>query len=74
MSFAHLNVIIWPNVYLEASFLMPVRSVLIVDDNAFIRQALCEFFVREGDFDVCGEAENGKEAIQKAQILSPLSS
>jgi chemotaxis response regulator CheB len=43
---------------------MPVRSVLIVDDNALIRQALCEFFTREGDFDVCGEAENGKEAIE----------
>jgi DNA-binding NarL/FixJ family response regulator len=50
---------------------MPVRSVLIVDDNALIRQALCEFFTREGDFDVCGEAENGKEAIEKAQILRP---
>lgn len=50
---------------------MAVRSVLIVDDNALIRQALCEFFVREGDFDVCGEAENGKEAIEKAQLLHP---
>ena len=50
---------------------MPVRSVLIVDDNALIRQALCEFFVREGDFDVCGEAENGREAIEMAQLLHP---
>ena len=24
-----------------------------------------------GDFDVCGEAENGREAIEKAQLLSP---
>ena len=50
---------------------MPVRSVLIVDDNALIRQALCEFLVREGDFDVCGEAENGREAIEMAQLLHP---
>ncbi len=50
---------------------MPVRSVLIVDDNALIRKALCEFFVREGDFEVCGDAENGKEAIEKAQLLHP---
>ena len=50
---------------------MAVRSVLIVDDNALIRQALCEFFVREGDFTVCGEAENGREAIEKAQLLHP---
>ncbi len=52
-------------------FLVPVRSVLIVDDNALVRQALCEFFVREGDFDVCGEAENRLAAIEKAQLLHP---
>jgi len=40
------------------------KSVLIVDDNASIRQALCELFKREADFEVCGEAENGKVAIQ----------
>lgn len=47
------------------------KSVLIVDDNAFIRQALCELFERESDFEVCAEAENGKEAIAKAQELHP---
>ena len=47
------------------------KTVLIVDDNAFIRQALCELFKREADFDVCGEAENGKDAIKKAQELRP---
>jgi two-component system, chemotaxis family, chemotaxis protein CheY len=48
-----------------------VWSALIVDDNAFIRQALCEIFKRDGDFEVCGEAENGKEGIEKAQELHP---
>jgi DNA-binding NarL/FixJ family response regulator len=47
------------------------KSVLIVDDNAFIRQALCELFERESDFEVCGEAENGKQAIEQAQKLHP---
>jgi two-component system, chemotaxis family, chemotaxis protein CheY len=47
------------------------KTVLIVDDNAFIRQALCELFKREADFEVCGEAENGKDAIKKAQDLCP---
>jgi DNA-binding NarL/FixJ family response regulator len=50
---------------------LPVRSVLIVDDNSLIRQMLCELFVREGDFDVCGQAENGQEAVEKAQLLHP---
>ncbi len=43
---------------------MPVRSVLVVDDNPLVRRMLCELFTREGDFDVCGEAENGREAIE----------
>ena len=47
------------------------NAVLIVDDNALIRQALCELFKREADFEVCGEAENGQEAIEKAQQLHP---
>jgi len=47
------------------------KTVLIVDDNALIRQALCEMFKREADFEVCGEAENGREAIEKAQRLHP---
>jgi chemotaxis response regulator CheB len=48
-----------------------VRSILIVDDNAFIRKALCEMFKREEDFDICGEAENGRDAIEKAKQLRP---
>jgi DNA-binding NarL/FixJ family response regulator len=50
---------------------MPVRSVLVVDDNPLVRRMLCELFTRERDFDVCGEAENGREAIEKAQLLRP---
>jgi DNA-binding NarL/FixJ family response regulator len=48
-----------------------VKSILIVDDSVFIRQALCELFQRESDFEVSGEAGNGKEAIEKAQELRP---
>ena len=47
------------------------KNVLIVDDNPCVRTALCELFSREGDFNVCGEAENGREAIEKAQQLYP---
>jgi DNA-binding NarL/FixJ family response regulator len=48
-----------------------VRSILIVDDSPTVRQALCELFTREKDFDVCGEAANGQEAIERAQRLHP---
>ena len=47
------------------------KTVLIVDDNAHIRQALGDLFKREADFEVSGEAPNGKEAIAKAQELRP---
>lgn len=50
---------------------MPARSVLVVDDNPVIRRAMCELFTREGDFEVCGEAENGRDAVEKAQLLQP---
>jgi two-component system, chemotaxis family, chemotaxis protein CheY len=47
------------------------KTVLIVDDNAFIRQALCELFERESDLEVCGEAEDGQQAIAAAVCLHP---
>jgi DNA-binding NarL/FixJ family response regulator len=47
------------------------KTVLIVDDNRYIRQALCRIFTSEADFDICGEADNGQEAIAKAHELQP---
>jgi DNA-binding NarL/FixJ family response regulator len=47
------------------------KTVLIVDDNTFIRHALFEIFQREADFEVCGVAENGREAIDQAGLLRP---
>ncbi len=47
------------------------KTVLIVDDSDSIRQALCELFRSEADIAVCGEAENGHEAIEKARQLHP---
>jgi DNA-binding NarL/FixJ family response regulator len=47
------------------------HTILIADDNLFIREALCRVFEREEDLDVCGEAENGREAVDKAQELHP---
>ena len=32
------------------------KTVLVVDDNALIRQALCELFKLEADFEVCGDS------------------
>lgn len=48
-----------------------VKSILIVDDNAFVRQRLGELFSREPDFEVCAEAADGRKAIEKAQESHP---
>jgi len=48
-----------------------VKSVLIADDNAFVRQRLGELFSREPDFEVCAVAENGRKAIEEAEESHP---
>jgi DNA-binding NarL/FixJ family response regulator len=48
-----------------------VRSVLIADDQEVIRHMLCLLFASQSDFEVCGEAENGQEAVEMAQVLNP---
>lgn len=48
-----------------------VKSVLIADDHELIRRALCQLFSSQKDFEVCGEAENGKEAVEMAHVFSP---
>ena len=35
------------------------------------RQTLCYLFASQQDFEVCGEAENGLEAVVMAQVLRP---
>ncbi len=44
--------------------------VLIVDDALFMRKMLADILKKEG-FEICGEAENGKEAIDKFNQLKP---
>lgn len=47
------------------------RSVLIVDDSSVVRRILNQLFTGNGEFHVCGEAENGREAVERAQQLRP---
>jgi DNA-binding NarL/FixJ family response regulator len=47
-----------------------VKRVLIVDDNPVIRKAVAAAFLSDG-FAVCGEAENGRDAIDLAKKLIP---
>lgn len=46
-------------------------SVMLVDDSAILRQAVRHLFDVHPKFEVCGEAENGREAVEKASELRP---
>lgn len=45
--------------------------ILIADDNPHMRQVLRNLIEQNPDWQVCGEAADGQQAIQKAQQLSP---
>jgi two-component system, NarL family, response regulator LiaR len=47
------------------------KSVLIAEDHALTRHAMCSVFTSQEDFEVCGDAENGREAVEMAQVLHP---
>jgi DNA-binding NarL/FixJ family response regulator len=49
---------------------MPPR-ILIVDDSAMIRGILRQTFESEPGWQVSGEAGNGQEGIEKAQLVHP---
>ena len=44
---------------------------MIVDDHAVVRMGLSAIINLEKEFSVCGEAENGEEAVRMASSLTP---
>ncbi len=46
------------------------KCVLLVDDSLAVRRSLCMIFESAG-IEVCGEAEDGAKAIEKAKHLKP---
>jgi DNA-binding NarL/FixJ family response regulator len=51
-------------------FPMPKR-ILIVEDEVSVRNAVRTFFERQSGLEVCGEAANGLEGLEKATELRP---
>jgi DNA-binding NarL/FixJ family response regulator len=47
------------------------RSILLADDSPAIRKMMRSFFESTTDLEVCGEAVDGLDAIEKAQKLKP---
>ena len=49
---------------------LPIK-ILIADDHPLIRKIVKSTLKRESHFDVIDEAENGLEAVHKAEKLKP---
>jgi DNA-binding NarL/FixJ family response regulator len=47
------------------------KRILVVDDNAPIRGLVREFIESRPGFEICGEATDGVEGIQKGRELKP---
>jgi len=48
-----------------------MKSILIVDDSIVVRKIVRETLSCEAGWEVCGEASNGREGIEKALQLKP---
>jgi len=46
-------------------------KVLLAEDHVIVRKGLRSLLDREADIEVVGEADNGQQAVEKAQILRP---
>jgi DNA-binding NarL/FixJ family response regulator len=47
------------------------RTILIADDSEMVRTKVRQALERETDFEICGEATDGVEAVAKAKELTP---
>jgi len=50
---------------------MGSKRILVADDSDTSRTVLTSYLSAQGNLDVCGEAVNGEEAIEKAWELKP---
>ncbi|MGD8592633.1 MAG: response regulator transcription factor, partial [Gammaproteobacteria bacterium] len=58
------------NAFIPSNQSFPIK-VLLVDDHAVVRDGIRARLERSADFQVVGEAVNGREAIQKVEELEP---
>jgi len=48
-----------------------VKKILVVDDSLAIRRTLKMLLRQRPEWELCGEAENGREAVEQAKRLHP---
>lgn len=45
--------------------------IVVADDHHLVRQGICKLLEEAGDFQVVGEADNGKDTLKLTQLLHP---
>jgi PAS domain S-box-containing protein len=45
--------------------------ILVVDDHEVVRRGICSVLATEPSLTLCGEAVDGKDAVEKAKVLRP---
>jgi DNA-binding NarL/FixJ family response regulator len=45
--------------------------ILVADDHEVVRRGLCALLQAQPDWEICGEAGDGREALEKTQKLKP---
>lgn len=50
---------------------MAIRRLLVVDDSKALRDAVQRLLADLPDWEICGEASNGREALEQALQLQP---
>jgi DNA-binding NarL/FixJ family response regulator len=45
--------------------------ILVADDHELVRRGLCTLLQAHEDWEICGEASDGREAVEKAKLLKP---
>ena len=48
-----------------------MKRILIADDSSLVRHLIAILLQKQAGFEVCGEAGDGLEAVEKAQQLKP---
>ncbi len=55
----------------QPSFTSLKRRILVADDSSAVRDVVRTFLEKQGGFEVCGEAVDGVDTIEKARQLDP---
>jgi CheY-like chemotaxis protein len=50
---------------------VPRKRILIADDHEMLRRGVCTALQKQTEWELCGEAVNGREAVERATGLQP---